>query len=388
MGKMNNGVITARQFKIIIIFSLIGDTILILPNVVGNLSKQDAWISMLIAVVGGMLVGGLFAGLIRRMAGHSLISTTIGITGRLAGGIIGLALIAAFYITILTLIIELSLFMTTQMMPETPSQAIVLSFLIVTTVGMRYGVESFARMSELLFPIFIAMFLFLTVCLLPQIDFHRLAPVASSGFGPILQGGYPAFAFAFLETATLLMLVPNLKGDQQSITRAVRDGFLTGGILLFIVVLVCILVLGPTMMEIKYYPTFLLAQRIEIGQFLERLEAFLTFLWIVTVFYKTLLYSFSIMKGLSEVFELKEERFIAMPLSLLLLAGSQINVPNVATYAELLSIFPNYDMVFYLTIPLLLYLLLGIPAIKRRLERSSNSKNSGANVESGKSSEG
>ncbi|OXM13661.1 GerAB/ArcD/ProY family transporter [Paenibacillus herberti] len=386
MGIMKNNLITPRQFKIIIIFSLIGDTILILPNIVGSLAKQDAWISMLLAIAGGMLVGWLYSSLISRMAGRSLIGVTIGISGKIVGSILALALIVAFYTTILTLIVELSFFVTSQMMTETPSEAIVLSFLLVTTVGMRYGVESFARMSELLFPLFISMFIFLAICLLPQINVSQLFPILSPGFIPVLRGSYPAFAYAFLESAALLMLVPHLTGDQKSIKRAVRDGFFIGGILLFIIVLLCVLVLGPKMMEIKYYPTFLLAQRIEIGRFLERLEALLTFLWIVTVFYKTLLYAFCILKGFSEMLNLKEERFLSMPVTLLLLAGSQLNTPSVATYNELLSYFPNFDIVFYLLIPLLLYLLLGLPAIKRRLEPSRAGKSSKPKSGSGQSS--
>ncbi|OXM14335.1 GerAB/ArcD/ProY family transporter [Paenibacillus herberti] len=376
MHTTNNFRITARQFKITIIFSVIGDTILILPNIVGGSAKQDAWISMLIALTGGMLAGWLFSSMSGRQPGLSVIGAAKSLAGKWVGGLIGLVHLFFFYLLAISLLMEISFFMKTQLMHDTPSEAIVFAFLIVVTAGMRYGVVSFVRMSELLFPIFIAMFLFLTLCLLPQVDLHHLTPIASNGIGPILKGAYPAFTFGFVETVGILMLLPYLDGGRKAIMRSIRDGFLIGWIFLFIIVLLCVLVLGPDMMEKKYFPTFLLAQRIEIGQFLERVEAVLAFLWIVTVFYKTILYGYSMMRGLAEILSLKEERFLAMPLALLLLAGTQINAPSIAGYNEILSYAPNYDVTAYLIFPSLQYLLLGLPAFKKNRRPGNNSQGS------------
>ncbi|SDS89009.1 spore germination protein KB [Paenibacillaceae bacterium GAS479] len=376
MHKTNKNLISARQFKIIIIFSVIGDTILILPSIVGGAARQDAWISMLLALTGGLLVGWLFSSMGGRQAGLSVIGAAKRLGGKWVGGLIGLVHVFFFYLLAISLLMEISFFMKTQLMSDTPSEAIVLTFLIVITAGMRYGVVSFARMSELLFPIFIAMFLFLTLCLLPQVNLHYITPIASNGLGPIMKGAYPAFTFGFLEAAGILMLVPYLNGGQKAINRSIRDGFFIGWSILFITVLLCVLVLGPDMMEKKYFPTFLLAQRIEIGGFLERVEAVLAFLWIVTVFYKTILYGYSMMRGLAEILNLKEEHFLAMPLALLMLAGTQINVPSAAKYNEILSIAPNYDVTAYLIFPFLQYLLLGLPGFKKNRRPGNNSQGS------------
>ncbi|MCM3747771.1 endospore germination permease [Paenibacillus pasadenensis] len=370
--------ITMRQFKIILFFTVIGDSILILPHIMGNSAKEDAWISSLLALAGGILIGLLYSWMAERQAGQSLIGGSIALGGKWFGGFLGLIHVFFFYLVILTLVCEISLFMTSQMMVNTPSEAIVLVFLIAITTAMRYGVESFARLSELLYPVFLLVFLFLFVCLVPQIDFHYLLPFFGNGIFPIVKGTYPAFTFGFLESVGLLMLIPYVDQDRKAISKSIRNAFFMGGLLLFTVVVLCLLVLGSDMMEHKYYPTFQLAQQIEIGEFLERIEAALAFLWIVTVFFKTLLYSFSMMSGLREIFQLKDERIMAMPVTLLILAGSQISVPNVADYNYILSIFTNYDVVAYLLFPLVQSLLLGLPAVKKRLNGGGGSENSGS----------
>ncbi|QJC51076.1 endospore germination permease [Paenibacillus albicereus] len=380
MNRVENGRITARQLKIMIIFALIGDSILILPNLMGNIARQDAWLSQLAAIACGMGMAWAYAALLGRLGRLSLVGAWTALLGRIAGGLLGLVYAYAFYIMVLSLLAEISLFMRAQMMHETPAEAIMLSFLIVLTAGMRYGVETFARTSELLYPIFVAMFVFLSLCLLPQIKPDQLLPIARTGLPSIAEGTLLAFSYGFLEAAVLLMLAPYVKEDDEKAARsAVFQGFFTGGLLLFLLMLLCVLVLGPNMMALKHYPTFLLAQRIEIGRFLERMEAFLIFLWIVTVFYKALLYSFSLQKAIGELARLRDDRVLAMPLALLLLAGGMISVPNIAAYNKLIqAYFPYYDLIVYLGLPLLLLALLAIPAARRRLEAKQPSASAAA----------
>ncbi|MCM3748741.1 endospore germination permease [Paenibacillus pasadenensis] len=371
MDKLSNGVITTRQFRIIIVFSLIGDTILILPNIIGTEAGDDAWLSMLLAIGAGMLVAWLFASLAKRQAGHSLVGSALIMAGKWAGGFISFVYMYSFFIMILTLLVEISLFMETQMMHDTPPEAIILLFVIVLTASLRYGLESFAKMSELLFPIFLLMFLFLSFCLLPQAQLHELLPIASNGIMPILKGAFPAFGFAFMETAAILMLVPNLQGDAKAMSKAIRNGFLIGSSFLLVVVFMCIMVLGPEMMSAQYYPTFLLARRISIGNFLERVEALLAFLWIVTVFSKAALFAYALMKGIGEMIGLRDDKILAMPLALMLLAGTVINTPNIANYNMLLTYYyPVYDVYVYLSLPFIQFLLLGLPAVRKKLAKS------------------
>ncbi|GED32260.1 GerAB/ArcD/ProY family transporter [Brevibacillus centrosporus] len=182
-----------RQFTILIILGVIGDSILVLPTVIASSVKQDAWLSMLIALFLGLAVGWLFSGIAHKQQRKSLIEVAQS------------NFFCLKYICSLTLVSEMGQFMTTQMMPETPAEAIIILYTTVI-IAYRYGVKAFARMSELLFPVFLGLLVFLVVFLIPQVDISYLQPLAAKGMGPIISGVLPAFTFGFAEMYILLML--------------------------------------------------------------------------------------------------------------------------------------------------------------------------------------
>ncbi|OAS16468.1 GerAB/ArcD/ProY family transporter [Paenibacillus oryzisoli] len=357
MSTFDNATISVRQFTILIILGVVGDSILIMPTILAKSAKQDAWLSVVLALFLGFVTGGIFAAVankLRRRRLFNLIRLHLGVW---VGSIIILLFLFEFYMCSLTLLSEMSQFMTTQLMPETPINAIIVVFILVIIIAYKYGVEAFARMSELLFPVFILLFLILVVLLLPQVEFSNLRPIAAGGMGEIWRGAFMAFATAFSEMVVLLMLVPNVTGSA-SLTKPILTGYAIGGAILFIIVMLCLLVLGPNLMETKYYPTFVLAQKITIGHFLERLEAVMAFLWFISVFFKTLLIFFSLTSGMAELFQLKESHMLTIPLSMLLLVGTIAGTPNITEYNLILEKYYSlFDLIFCIGIPLILLAL-------------------------------
>ncbi|MFX3636132.1 MAG: endospore germination permease [Candidatus Pristimantibacillus sp.] len=367
MDKYANGKITVRQFTILIVLAVIGDSILILPTMVAASAKQDAWLSMLLAVLLGLLVGGVFAAIANRLQGKSLIVASQTKLGIVVGSLVGFLFLIDFFMCILTLMSEMGQFMTTQIMPETPVNAIILLFSTVIIIAFRYGIEAFARMSELLFPVFLTLFACLVIFLFPQVDIANLQPIAANGFGPIMRGSLPAFTAGFAEMVFLLMLVPHVASSAK-LTKPIMSGFIIGGVILLLVMLFCVLVLGPNLMETKYYPTFILAQKIMIGNFLERLEAILAFLWVITVFYKTLLLYFALTTGIAQLLRLKENRMLTIPLGMILLVGTVAGTPNITVYNEIVSYYyPWFDMVFCVGLPVLFLMMLFVTGKKKTM---------------------
>jgi spore germination protein KB len=359
----DNGKISARQFMILIILCTIGDSILILPTIIAAASKQDAWITMLISMTMGIGVGALYGWLAMRMQGANLIAFVQQSLGSAVGSLVSIVFIVYFVYLHITLTSEMSQFMTTQLMPETPNNAIFILFISVVIIAYRLGVEAFARMGELLFPFFMLLFIFMVVLLIPQVEVEKLQPMMANGMLPIIKGVPTAFAIPFTELIVILMLVPHLSGKKKPL-KPFLIGTSIGGLFLFITVLICLLVLGANLMETKYYPTFILAQKITVGNFLERMEAILTFMWIITVYFKTLLIFFALTKSLEQLFRLKESKMLTVPLAMILLVGSVVSTPNIVIYNEMIK---HYWSMFDLTVCLLLpILLLGWSYVRRK----------------------
>ncbi|WP_309119549.1 endospore germination permease [Paenibacillus sp.] len=356
--------ITVRQFQILIILGVIGDSILIMPMIMASYAKQDAWLSMLIATGAGLALGGLFAAAANKLRrADSLIEASRKTLGGWLGSLVGLLFLFNFFMCSLTLLSEMSQFMTTQLMPETPINAIILIFLLVVILAYRYGIEAFSRMSELLFPAFVALFLFLVVLLLPQAEFPNLQPIAANGFIPVFEAAFQATTVSFAEMVVLLSLAPHVSGDRK-LTKPIITSFLIGGVFLFTSVSLCVLVLGPNLMETKYYPTFVLAQKLTIGNFLERMEAIIAFLWMITVFYKTLLLFYAVTAGIAHLFKLRESRMLTVPLGMIMLVLTVVGTPNIAVYNQIIKrYYPFFDVAFCILLPGLL--LVGL-AFERR----------------------
>ncbi|CAH1195217.1 Spore germination protein YndE [Paenibacillus allorhizoplanae] len=371
MHTFDNATISVRQFTILIILGVIGDSILIMPTILAASAKQDAWLSMLLAIFLGFIAAGLFAGIANKLRRRRLFNLLRLQLGVWIGSFFIVLFLFEFYMCSLTLLSEMSQFMTTQLMPETPVNAINAVFLLVIIIAYRYGVEAFARMGELLFSVFMLLFLILVVLLLPQVDFANLEPIAIEGIGPIWRGSLMAFSTAFAEMVMFLMLVSNVTGHA-SLTKPIVIGFAIGGAILFVTVVLCLLVLGTHLMETKYYPTFVLAQKITIGHFLERLEAVMAFLWFISVFYKTLLLFFALISGLAQLFQLKESHMLTIPIGMLILVGTISGTPNITVYNDILQrYYGRFDIVFCIFIPALLLILFYIHDLRDKRKKGT-----------------
>ena len=71
--------------------------------------------------------------------------------------------------------------MNTQVMSETPIQAVNLIFAIVVVMGVRLGLETLVRAAEIFFPWIIMLFIILVICLLPEIQIEKLQPMFTVG---------------------------------------------------------------------------------------------------------------------------------------------------------------------------------------------------------------
>ncbi|CAM4340708.1 spore germination protein KB [Paenibacillus endophyticus] len=365
----DNGQISARQFMILVILCTVGDSILILPTIIAANSKQDAWITMLISCLIGIGIGTLYGLMIKKMQGASLTAFMQQTLGRAVGGFICLLFIVYFIYLHITLTSEMTQFITTQLMPETPGNAVLILFLTVVIIAYRLGLETFARMGEILFPFFMLFFMFMVVFLLPQIDASKMQPILAEGFSPIWSGLPITTAVPFMETIIILAVVPHLKGNKSAL-KPLLKGLAIGGLILFITVLFCVLVLGSSLMETKYYPTFILAQKITVGSFLERMEAILTFMWITTVYFKTLLIFFAIIKSIEQLFRLKKSNMLTIPLAMILLVGSVISTPNIVVYNNQIKFYwAPYDITMCLVLPIL---LMGLSSMRGNGKRKPN----------------
>ncbi|WFD09645.1 GerAB/ArcD/ProY family transporter [Tepidibacter hydrothermalis] len=355
---IENGKISHNQFKLLVILCYIGTSILLTPATLASEAKQDAWIACILGLLIGLLLVMLYNSLANNLYNMTLVEYCEKVLGKWIGKLISLLFILFLFINCSTLVYVLGNFVTTQIMPETPIQFNNILFVIVVIIGTRLGLESFARASEILYPWVLGLFIILIVLLCKDINFENLQPVFEYGGKPIIKGSLLYVSYSSLTLIPLMMIFPAYVKNTEEAKKSFLSGTLIGGIIILIITLLSILVLGSNITARNAFPAYILAKKINIGNFLERLEPIITILWFITVFYKSILYFYGAVLGLSQILKLKDYRTLTLPLGMILVVLSLIVYPN-STYADEwnTTTWLSFSLTYGFFLPLLLLII-------------------------------
>jgi len=242
----------------------------------------------------------------------------------------------------------------TQMLPDTPIRGVLLLLAIIILVGLSHGIETIARVAELFFPWLVITLLLLICFLFPEIKTVRLQPFLEHGIGPVVIGTLYTVSFPFAELYIFLMLLPYVKRGKH-LNRDFLIGAGIGGFAIAAIIMMSVLVLGPYLTGHHNYPTYALAQTLNIGNFVERLEAILSIIWIITSLFKAVLYCYAFMTGMAQLFKFRDGKILAPPICLLLFGLSIIITPNTFHYNYTLERYwPFWDFTYAVLMPLFL----------------------------------
>ncbi|MFU2018416.1 GerAB/ArcD/ProY family transporter [Peribacillus butanolivorans] len=352
---LEKGKIGSRQLTILVILYTVGDSILVIPSIVASEAKQNGWVSGIFSVaIAPLLVVFLYDALRKCYPDLTLVEYSQKILGKWLGIAISLLFISYFFISTATYLREIGDFMTSQIMPDTPIQVIMFLFMSIVLMSARLGLEPLARSAEILFPFVVILLSSLIILLLPEIKFQNLQPVWEGGLKPVIRGSIPFIVFPFIESVAVLMILPFVS-QKDRIRKSLFVGQLLAGSVLIIITMLAILVLGVDLTAKEIYPSYKLAQKINIANFLTRLEAILAIIWFITIFFRFSLFFYVTVLGLAQTLKLQDYRPLVFPFGMILLAFTLIMAPNTVYYSNfILDIWPFYAMTFGFLLPLLL----------------------------------
>ncbi|WP_438448693.1 GerAB/ArcD/ProY family transporter [Gorillibacterium sp. sgz5001074] len=357
---MEKGVITNSQFTILVIMFLIGSSTLIAPPLLVMEAKRDAWISGLLAISIGLFFAWLCGVLAHRDPELSLAQKCERILGKWPGKLVALLFVLFFLLLTSALVRIIGDFLTTLIITETPIQAAELAMLLVVVMGARLGLEVFARTAEILIPWIMMFFIILTAFLLPEIHLSRLTPVLEEGMRPVLFGLYPLFGIPYMDLIVFLTITPYV-AKTQYVGQNLRTGVWIGGGILAMNAFLAIAVLGADFTSQLNYPIYGLAEKIQIGKFIQRVEVLSGGLMFITLFMKIIICFYATATSAAEMLGLKTYRSLTYPLGLLVLGLSVLIAPNIIYFQRFaLESWSPLCSVFGFLLPLLLLIVRGI----------------------------
>ncbi|WP_144552496.1 endospore germination permease [Peribacillus simplex] len=333
---LEKGKISSGEFLILVIIFTIGGAILTLPSVLVSLAKQDGWIAYIIAT----LIGLCFVFLYTRLASFYPSMTYIEVNEKIFGKLIGKisALLFLFYIYYLSsaLLSEIGNFFSTQVLGETPMEIIMILFILTSLFGARLGLEVISRTAVIFFPWLVLLLCILFVFLLPDIKIENMQPIFEEGMKPIMNGAYHSLALPYVQLVFFLMLTPYIK-EKAEMKKSFYLGTLLGGGVLLLVIIYSILVLDAANTARLTYPSYKLGMRISIGNFFERVEVIVAFIWVFTEYFKLTICFYGLALGLAQLLGLKNYKILLFPLAFLILTLTIFSHPDIVHYQNFIA---------------------------------------------------
>ncbi len=326
---MKDAKINSYQFLVLVTFFSIGSSILLVPSVLAQNAKQDAWIAAIFGTGIGLLVIWLFCTIAQWFPHLTFIQINHKLFGKWIGTIFSLLFVLFSFHNSSVLLAHSGTFLNIHALPSTPMVALNILMGMIIVMGVRLGLETIARSAEILIVVFFVLFLILVVFISPEIKFENIQPVYEAETKKIVQSTLSFVAFSSVNAVILLMLFPAFINKTKQGKKSFLIGNLIGGIVVIIITFLCVAVLGVANTARQMYPSYELAKRINIGDFVQRIEGLMATLWIISLYFKATLYFYASVLGIAQILNLKDYRPLTIPLGMIAIALSLVIYPNV-----------------------------------------------------------
>ncbi len=315
-------------------------------------AKQDAWISVLIAVAMAVPALFIYARLLFLYPGQDLFDILKRVFGNITGKIIGLLFIwYAFHLGAMV-VRNFSEFMAIVAIPETPPMVVILLMGMVCIFAIKDGIELLTRITTFLFPLVLLLILIVVILSLTEANPENLKPVLYDGWKPVFKGAFSAFSFPFAETVIFTMVFSGFK-NRISVYKTYYYALLISAVVILIISIRNIMVLGQVG-SIVYFPSYVAVSVINIGQFIQRIEVTVAMVFLLGGFVKISVCLYAACKGIAKVFTLGDYRQFVAPIGLFMLIFADNIYESTMEMLEWIKYYPYYAIPFQIILPVII----------------------------------
>lgn len=268
-----------------------------------DISRQDAWISVLIGGALCLLIVLIAVKLSQMFPNQTFIEYTQEILGKKIGKAVLLLYFAQWYSVIGLILREFSELMKLTM-PRTPTWVIILGMLLIVVYATYQGIEVIGRCSEFIGPIIIVI-VFITLFLnLNNIDLSKLTPmIIETGLGSIVKGAIPTAGFIG-QNAIIIMLIAFMTKPKEGLSPALW-GTILPSFIVALATLTVIATFGPNLPSHMWYPYFRLIRVISVADFIQNVDIIFIVVWLTSVFMRLTLLFFVASYGSAQFLKIK-----------------------------------------------------------------------------------
>lgn len=276
-----------------------------------TLTKQDSWI---VAILGYLvfipfILAYVYLG--KRFQEKNLIQIHDILYGRFLGKLVSIFYILYFFSLLAFNLRDVSVYYTSYIMPETPQVFFIIIFGLLCAYAVKKGIHCIAKISIVTVAFVGFVVILTTFLLIGKMDLKNFLPVLETPADKMYQATQIMTTIPYGEIVLFLMVIPYVKDK----TKLAKYSISAVGIVAALYVIVIIRnfsVLGASG-TIYTQPSFQAVRLINVGDFLNRIEALIALNNTIFMFIKISVIYFATVKSLSQLFNLKTYRPLIIP---------------------------------------------------------------------------
>lgn len=347
---MNKETVSDKQAIAIIILFIIGTSVIIST---GLDAKKDLWLSNILSICMTFFMVLIYIHLHYIFPKRNFLDIIEICFGNIVGKIIIIMYTWFSFHIGLFILEDIGFFITTVSFPETPRIVPMLMVIILSLSAVKQGIELLGRCAKTFLPLIIGFMLLTMLLLVSDMKVGNILPIFSGGIKPILKGAFSSFSFPFGEIVICTMVF-SYKKTIKTPYKIYTIGLLIGGIIIFLISLVNILVLGFNTMSITIFPSRLTVARLDIGTFIQRIEIIASTIFLITAFIKLSICLLATCKGITKVIGYDKYHFITTPVALIMLNFSCFLHEDVLSFIDWTrEVSPFYKMPYLIIFPII-----------------------------------
>jgi len=335
--------------------------------VIGGSSEagQDSWISLLLAFACVIPIILFYARIMRLYPDKDIFEIFEVLFGKIIGRVFTV-LMSWYALDLCALVVvNFSQFIEIMAMPETPQLPLMIVMLALTAFLAASGVETLGKWAVVTLPILCLIVAVTVIMALKQMDFTNILPIFGTGFSKIAAGSQRIFTFPLAETVLFLGLAGSIK-KQTNPYKLYIYATSFAVLILLVVIVRNIELLGPALMKIEYFPSYITARIINISDFLTRIEGSISMNFIMAGITKITLCLLVAAKGIAHLFGISNYRKILIPVSLLVLSISAILYKTAMEMFAFLETYQYYALLFQIIIPVIVWVFAEIKVRRQK----------------------
>lgn len=316
---------------------------------------QDSWIAILAATLFAMVLFFMYSRILQLFPGKNLFQIAELLFGKVGGKVV--SVFFTWYALHLAALVlrNFSEFTQVTAMQETPQLPIMILMMLTAGYLARSGAGAIGKWSITGTLIVLCVVLFTSASSIFQMELGDLLPVMRSSKRQLADATLQILSFPYAETVIFLCVGDVFSRDTKP-RKTLMSALLITLLIFLLVFFRNLTVLGQPLMKITYFPSYVMARIIEVGNFLERIEGSISSNFLIAGILKISVCLLAVGKGVSSLIGSKDCRALVVPAGLLSLALCAILYSKTMEMFEFIRYYFYYAAPFQWIIPAALWI--------------------------------